>query len=62
MFIQHGDYVINVDQINFMKINRENFSVFISFGVKPEGNATGASLKIDFDDDLDLGDFLEKFE
>ncbi|MEN8380773.1 hypothetical protein [Acinetobacter radioresistens] len=62
MFIRHNDYMINTDQINFMRINNEDFSVFISFGVKPEGSATGASLKIEFEDDLDLGDFLEKFE
>lgn len=62
MFIRHGNYVINTDQIDFMKINQENFSVFISFGVRPDNNSTGGTLKLEFDDDLELGDFLEKFE
>lgn len=62
MFIQHGDYVINVDQINFMKINSQNFSVSIFFEANPAGSGAGSSIKLNFDNDLDLVNFLEKFE
>lgn len=60
MFIRHDDYVINTDQIKYIKINSNN-SLVLFFDGKPEGaSGPGYNLILRFESEMNLDFFLER--
>ncbi|MGR2824857.1 hypothetical protein FY048_04870 [Acinetobacter sp. 1124_18A] len=60
MFIQHDEYIINTDQINYLKIGTNETSLTIFFEGKSKEGGAGFNLKLNFEDEQELSDFVEK--
>lgn len=62
MFVQHEDYVINTNNINYIKVNAKNNSLTIFFQGKPKDGEVGYSLRLNFESLDEMESFIDDLD
>jgi len=60
MFIQHEEFLINTNRINYIKINDAGLRLHIYFEGKEREGGAGYNLNLRFDSEDELSDFVER--
>lgn len=62
MFIQHGEYLINVNNINYIQAKIGKNQLLVFFDGEPKNGDTGYSLSLKFESSEEKDEFLERLK